>query len=477
MKSAVSDLPSRVPDSELLSDMGFGTDLGLRRTDLLTEDPGAAHADTDGTTQHIWGTEVSIVDTSRRCGISLILPRPQTSPQTRPPCATQVGCGFIPDLPPDLVDRLESLDFGSDLIERYPVRIASSRLQRLRIKSSADDLGPMSLLELDCPALVELDLTVLFPDRPAVPSAPHPQLASQEPVRSDQSHAHARPGESFVEDPTWLLSGAPLLRLRELSGVRVAQPDLLASLCACGSLVLLKGLHLDATRLPNTLVLRLPGQLEYLDLHIELGKRPDVPLLPPLDLLVEAPGLLDFKLTTRYTERMPCEEESSRRVRVRLHNCPHLFRLGLNHTDALLSIQGDKGEGAPAATQLRSLSVNDLGAARLVDLLARHGTRLRDFSFWQGFRTVSNESWSLLMRALSGLPQLISLRLNVYEAPSLSLACPQLRTLILTNLSKEAKVVLACPLLEKLRGIGDPSRHLELALPAPNLECTATAWA
>ncbi|KAJ4462516.1 hypothetical protein PAPYR_488 [Paratrimastix pyriformis] len=64
MKSAVSDLPSRVPDSELPlpSDMGFGTDLGLR-TDLLTEDPGAAHADTDGTTQHIWGTEVSIVDT------------------------------------------------------------------------------------------------------------------------------------------------------------------------------------------------------------------------------------------------------------------------------------------------------------------------------------------------------------------------------------------------------------------------------
>ncbi|KAJ4462565.1 hypothetical protein PAPYR_541 [Paratrimastix pyriformis] len=127
--------------------------------------------------------------------------------------------------------------------------------------------------------------------------------------------------------------------------------------------------------------------------------------------------------------------------------------------------------GTPVAIQPRSLTVDGLDAVSLLGLLSRHGARLRDFSLW-GFRAVRNEAWTQLMQALSGLPRLTSLMLNISGANSstLSLACPQLRNILLRELPDEAKVVLACPLLEQLRGIKDRSRQLMLVLPAPNLQ-------
>ncbi|KAJ4457473.1 hypothetical protein PAPYR_7065 [Paratrimastix pyriformis] len=269
--------------------------------------------------------------------------------------------------------------------------------------------GHLSELELCCPALCPRLRTIRAPveSLAGVASMPMPDLEVAE-FR----------GWHFGENPTRLVAGSP--RLQVLSGVRLIAPDLLTRvLCACKSL--------------------------HYDLFIQREDPDDGGLPQPLDLQVEAPRLLNFDLTIA--------EKSLPSARVWLHNCPSLVRLWLkSHTTLILQTDEDGAAGAPAAMQPRILSMDGdrgLEAASLLALLTRHGAP---------------------DAALSGLPRLANLAVNVSKAPSpLSLACPQLHTLDLCRLPGETKVSLACPLLEKLSGIRDPSRQLEFALPAPNL--------
>ncbi|KAJ4462591.1 hypothetical protein PAPYR_575 [Paratrimastix pyriformis] len=363
-----------------------------------------------------------------------------------------LGCHDCPAsalLPPDVVDRLEELTWVGTR-EPTALRISSRRLRKLRLSLDAPGLA------LDCPALVELALSHMG----AEPLFPGPRLRT------------LRVPAAQPQDPDWLLMGPKPLRLRELSVVRLTRPDLLARLCACGSLVRLERLFLDVTRLPNPLVLRLPGQLERLDLLIKrsVGPVAENQSLSPLDLQVEAPGLLDFTLDIPDKSNLPS-------VRVWLRDCPHLTRLDfLAPATGLLSFQV---EAIP-----RYLNVaGGLDAGSLLGLLTQRGSRLREFTA----RGLVSVDWPQLLGALSGLPRLTDLDLDVPKACCpLSLACPQLRrltlgelpsedTVVLTRsvperrLAYEAKVVLACPLLEQLRGVEHPSRQLEFAQPAPNL--------
>ncbi|KAJ4462561.1 hypothetical protein PAPYR_535 [Paratrimastix pyriformis] len=344
-----------------------------------------------------------------------------------------VGAVCLGLLSAELVDRLERLDFLVNGIENEPAALASNRLQRLCLGGYPLSSG----LTLRCPRLHALVLCSKISDK----APPMPDL--EEAVFNVE-----------LDDPAWLLSGPALPRLRVLSGVRLTRPDLLASLCACGSLVRLEKLHLDVTRLPNPLVLRLPGQLERLDLHIGDGVR--------LDLEVEAPGLLEFSLAIQYSLAHSPEHLPMPHARVRLHNCPSLARLELKASRVFLLLQVDEDE---AGMQPRSLMVVDsIDVAGLLDLLTRHGARLRTFTA----RGLSEkERWPQLTEALSRLPRLAHLDLHISGVPSpLSLSCPHLRTLTLPYYSQ---AVLACPLLEQLLGPRDPSRQVELALPAPNL--------
>ncbi|KAJ4462524.1 hypothetical protein PAPYR_496 [Paratrimastix pyriformis] len=257
-------------------------------------------------------------------------------------------------------------------------------------------------------------------------------------------------------NPAWLLAGSP--RLRVLSQIRLTRPDLPARLCASGSLVRLEGLHLEAAEFPNPLVLRLPGQLERLDLHIERSARPSRGELPPqpFDMQVEAPGLLDLSLAIT--------DKSLPSARLRLHNCPNLARLKLKSFTSL-------DEEDVAMMPLRTIiSESGLGATSLLGLLARHGTRLRRVTYWCLFEVKLHTIWPELMEALSRLPRLTRLALDVPEAfPQLSFVCPKLRRLHLVGLPGEVKVALSCPLLSRLSGIRDPTRQLVFVLPAPAL--------
>ncbi|KAJ4455570.1 hypothetical protein PAPYR_9465 [Paratrimastix pyriformis] len=402
-------------------------------------------------------------------------------------------CPLAALVPPELVDRLTDL-------------------RLLRLSLDVQQRGPTPWLTLDCPALVTLDLNgplaaLRCPRLRTLRAQATPGLAVAAPM-PDLEEVVFR-GPHMVDDPTWLLAGSSP-RLRALTRVRLTRPDLLARLGACGWLVRLKELRLDAGRLPSPLVLRLPGQLEQLDLRVE--GHPEPPALPDLQLQVAAPGLRDFDLiiadstipgstipgstipgstipgSTIHDSTIPgsaihdstipgstiagsdCPPPPS--VQVRLH-CPRLVRLGLQSPAAtVLSLQLDDdglGDGAELAPMpLRMLSVaGGLDGASLLGLLTRHGAQLRVFSA-RGLRAAASaEVWLQLMRAL-WLPRLAGLMLDLSEAPSagLWLACPRLRTLQLHGLPDGARVVLACPLLERLGGIRDPAQ-VELVLPAP----------
>ncbi|KAJ4462528.1 hypothetical protein PAPYR_500 [Paratrimastix pyriformis] len=367
-------------------------------------------------------------------------------------------------LPPDLVDRLERLN----LVLCRPatqLRITSSHLQHLR---AVIDAAPDSELSLHCPALVELELSGVHCRLIECPRlrklmVPVGSLAAVASVTlPDLEDAVFSEVQRLAEDPVGLLTGSPWLQV--LTSVRLTSPDLLARLCASGSLIRLGNLHLDVTRLPNPLVLRLPGQLEHLDLTIEMRGHPSGPQ-SPLDLQVEAPGLLSYCLTIT--------DQSLPSTRVRLSRCPNLVCLRLESPPAvLLSLQvDDNDDGAIVTMQPRSLYIHGrIEMVSLLGLLTRHGARLREIVSWWDLRPATSADWPQLMGALSGLPRLTSLEVNVSGASSpLSLACPQLRRLVLDELSAEVKVVLACPLLESLRGIKSRSRQLVLALPAPSL--------
>ncbi|KAJ4459384.1 hypothetical protein PAPYR_4689 [Paratrimastix pyriformis] len=414
--------------------------------------------------------------TLRRLGLKLSAPRPAQvealadSLRAMPHLTRlrldvfEAHCSLSALLPHVLVDRLENLRAWFETTDPHPLGIASSRLQKLRLSG----VGPTS--RLDCPALVELNLAVMAPDTSLqcprlrvlrVPAAL--RLAGAAHMPDLEEVASREPWE----DPVWLLTGLSP-RPRVLSGVRLTRPDLLASLCTCQSLVRLRGLHLDVTRLPNPLVLRLPGQLEHLDLHLERAGRPAEGPPPPVDLRVEAPGLVDFALAIPDESNLPA-------VRLRLHNCPRLVSLQFQSpADALLSLRVDEDEAETPVMMMLPRSLRVVGAidaAGLLGLLARHGSRLREVEL-EEFRW-AGEAWPQLLGALSGLPRLISLTMDVTGASSsspLMLACPQLRKLELNELPDEAKVMLSCPMLEQLGGIGDQSRQVVLDLPAPNLQ-------
>ncbi|KAJ4454517.1 hypothetical protein PAPYR_10739 [Paratrimastix pyriformis] len=385
--------------------------------------------------------------------------------------------------PPDLVDRLEHLDI--DLVgDLAHVRLASSRLQRLDATFSK----ATSRLEVSCPALVDLNLTRCTHPCPTVLRCPRLRTLRMVARNLDGSVApmpdlevvEAHGDHEIVwEDPAWLLAGSSSpRRLRELNGngIHLTRPDLLAGLCACGSLVRLAWLRLDVTRFPtHPLVLRLPGQLAHIHLVIEKkGDSADVgrdvvvvddedededdddgrPVA--LDLQVEAPaGLLDFDLVI---------EGSLPSARVRLRNCRHLVRLRLwTYGPAALQVDED-------AMQPRCLCLEGpLKMASLLSLLTRHGARLRDVTIERPFPAAD---WALrMMGALSGLPRLTSLLLSLAQAWGVvSLACPQLRQLTLFEFAGVSEVALACPLLERLKGVKNMRRRIYFDLPAPNLQ-------
>ncbi|KAJ4457669.1 hypothetical protein PAPYR_6809 [Paratrimastix pyriformis] len=322
---------------------------------------------------------------------------------------------FAATVPPDLVDRLEDLRVVLCClyyVKPAPTRIASGRLQRLRLDTESEST---SGLALDCPALLDLDLqgplTALHCPRLRTLTL-SPQSLDQDSQSLDGADLTPMPDlevstfsrrPALMADPAWLLLAGSSPRLRELSG-----------------------LHLDVTRLPNNpLVLRLPGQLERLDLHI--GAVPGD--MVQLALEVEAPGLVDFALDV--------PGPSSVRLRLR----------------------GDEGAGGSAMMmQPRRLRFHaGLDAASLLGLLARHGSRLRDLTLAGHCKYLAADDWPRLMRALSGLPRLTDLAIDTDGVPStLSLACPHLRSL---DLYREpglgpVKVALDCPLLTTFRHNG-----------------------
>ncbi|KAJ4462649.1 hypothetical protein PAPYR_647 [Paratrimastix pyriformis] len=351
-------------------------------------------------------------------------------------------------LPPDLVDRLESLTLLlQETTETAPVRIASSHLQSFCHQVFS---GPNPGLILQCPVLMELRswsplISLRCPRLRTLRSLPPPEGTGPMPMSDLEV---VGPQGACWMDPAWLLTGSP--RLRELYGIHLAQPDLLARLCACGSLVRLEQLHLDATRLPNPLVLRLPGQLEYLDLNIELG-----------DQEIRHCPRSTFGAHAQTQAGLPS-------VRVRLCHSPYLDDLRLRSDSALLSLQTDEEEAGTPTLQPRDLFVyGDLDAASLIRLLTRHGARLSRIRAILG--SLASEDWAQLMAAMSGLPRLIGLQLDPPSTVSkISLVCPQLRTLFfLKELRPEVELVLDCPRLDDLVAVRSGAIRSLFGLPPP----------
>ncbi|KAJ4462590.1 hypothetical protein PAPYR_574 [Paratrimastix pyriformis] len=359
-------------------------------------------------------------------------------------------------LPPALLGRLVSLTLG--MMAVLPLRIASDRLRRLRFP-----MGQVESLTVDCPALVELRLPEIIQPQLSI-KCPRLRLIEDLPAWYEGFSGPMADLERLVAtrmDSVWLadlLAGSPRLRTLPLVNLTTRRPDLLALLCASGSLVEM-GIELEdddgggggggggAAMSSNPLVLRLPGQLASMNVSLEGATTSEVQ--------VEAPGLrhlaIDGSITT-----------------MRL-SCPSL---------ATLSVQPPKGWADPThritsieldvSAQPRSLTIwAGCQPASLLGLLARNGARLHHVDLSAALET---SVWPQVAAALGMLPRLTHLRLDITNAPSpLSLTCPQLRILELHGVSKECKVMLACPLLEVLSGCADPSGQVELTAPAPNL--------
>ncbi|KAJ4456544.1 hypothetical protein PAPYR_8188 [Paratrimastix pyriformis] len=361
--------------------------------------------------------------------------------------------------PPELVDRLERLNISLQATPD-PVLIASRHLQQLDLQGNG-----LASLALRCPALVEL--RVLFCRLISLQCPRLRTITTLTPRGLDGAAGRPLPDlETFAAtiytrddgllDPAWLLTGSP--RLRFLSGVRLTRRTLVARLCASESLVLLRDLYLDVTQLPNPLTLRLPGQVELFDVHIERKTRSPAGRRRTIDLHVEAPGLRNFLLKND-------PELPHAGMRIQLRNCPALDHLGIrSEIPVFLRV------ASAVMMQPRRLDVECLEAASMVDFLIRHGARLHTVSA----TLHAVDDWPQLMGALSGLPRLTSLDMSVagstgglaLSCPQLRrlglgglhdgakvvlvLSCPQLRALGLRGLPDEAKAVLACPLLEEL---------------------------
>ncbi|KAJ4461091.1 hypothetical protein PAPYR_2536 [Paratrimastix pyriformis] len=354
-------------------------------------------------------------------------------------------------LPPGLFGRLEHLTLGMNVpaepLTPRPFCITSDRLKCLHL------LEMNIPLTLDCPALDELHLLSEGRMGPLTLKCPRLRLIQDLP---EQLESSSLPGlvsaSTHFCDPVWLpdlLAGSP--RLWQITEMWLTRPDLLTMLCSSASLVNLH-LSLGLAQMPNPLVLRLPGRLESLWLQLSLHNAAG-----PFDLHVEAPGLhlLSIESMDAGLEQLKC------RLR-----CPALTCLCFMLTGCIASLELP-GEGA----QLRRLAIaGHWQPATILGLLTRQGSLLRHVDL-----VSTDDEWPQpVIAALDGLPRLTTLGLFISNAPSpLSLACPQLRTLKFYvaegNADSEHRVVLACPLLEVLVGLRDPSRQLELAVPAPNL--------
>ncbi|KAJ4459818.1 hypothetical protein PAPYR_4219 [Paratrimastix pyriformis] len=390
--------------------------------------------------------------------------------------AVSGDCSFAALMPPDLLDRLTRLEinikstpYGFDFAtpeaaDDLVLRIASPSLQRLSLVVAKLDrlvvacpaleqltLGMWSdcLLSLGCPRLRHLQMPALrlAGDGAGAGPAPAPM--------PDLEHVELTE-DTYWTNPAWLLAGG-CPRLRVLSGVRLTRPDLLARLGACASLVRLE--QLDVTWLRGPQVLRLPGQVEQLRLEIKASHKRGPLRVSPVDMCVEAPGLLVFDLG------IVAESPSAR---VRLHNCPSLMFLFLGSGAASVGLQVDEDAGIPTM-QPREISLDGgLEPSNLLDLLARHGARLCKLSLLGG--ALRGAAWPPLTQALSRLPRLTSLELGLArQSARLDLACPQLRRLRITDTDR-VKVVLACPQLRELKGCAAPCQELEFVVPAPNLD-------
>ncbi|KAJ4454401.1 hypothetical protein PAPYR_10910 [Paratrimastix pyriformis] len=182
----------------------------------------------------------------------------------------------ITALPARLLGRLEDLclqldnDPEDDEAVRStalrPLSFASGRLKCLDIK----DLGRVSGLTVDCPALAELRLPEVPAGSPLSLKCPQLRVAQNLPAWFPGFAGPMPQLETvfFVDskgrDPVCLADllagGSP--RLHNLYGVVLHRPDLLSRLCACDTLVDLSLVLDEARQLPNPLVLRLPPQLQ-----------------------------------------------------------------------------------------------------------------------------------------------------------------------------------------------------------------------
>ncbi|KAJ4458683.1 hypothetical protein PAPYR_5442 [Paratrimastix pyriformis] len=382
-------------------------------------------------------------------------------------CPLYRGAEDIAALPAALLDRLDHLALALVQEFPHPLSITSSRLSSLRLR---DMETTVEALSIDCPALVDLRLPETHDDRLMLKC---PRLRVLKNVSAwFEGFPAPMPDLERVRirfwDPVWLpglMAGSP--RLRRLD-VKLTRADLLASVCACESLVDLC-MDLDVARLPSPLVL--PARLEYLWVSLrpktaknsggggeedgddaggedeDDGEDNEV---AECDLQVEAPGLRLFDI----------DRTSAAAMRIRL-NCPSLTTLGVGVTGSDLTSL----ELVDARAQLCGLVIKGrCAAASLLGLLARHGTRLHTIELSEGAVV---DDWPRLTAALDGLPRLTRLVLDLDHAPSrVFLTCPQLRLLDVVS-AEERKVVLACPLVELVSGCW-PSQ-VELALPAPNL--------
>ncbi|KAJ4462542.1 hypothetical protein PAPYR_514 [Paratrimastix pyriformis] len=377
------------------------------------------------------------------------------------------------DLPHGLLGRLEDLTLRAhdslvpEVAPRPLLSITSSRLAHLNLQVNS----VVTALVLDCPALVELRLPKMAADGQLTLNCP--RLRELENVPLWYAGSRSTPPMPSLEsvgfaggNPVWLpdlLASSPRL---QCLGVVLARQDLLSCLCSCDTLCcaltteprrstlrLYLGVLAHPTLFPDPrIVLRFPERLETLWLTFvapsssESGEGG----VGPLDLRVEAPGLRRFEIV--HSDHLD--------LRIRL-DCPALTALSLEIRPSQITSL----KLVNSRTQLQTLTINGrCKSASLLDLLDRHH-HLRAVRL----ASVSAHVWARLVTALGKLPRLVRLAMDVSNAPSpILLTCPQLRALELME-TEDRDVVLACPLIEMIKGIPDPSGHLELTVPAPNL--------
>ncbi|KAJ4461884.1 hypothetical protein PAPYR_1570 [Paratrimastix pyriformis] len=366
-------------------------------------------------------------------------------------------------LPADLVNRLERLEMRVvDLKREDPVRIVSSHLQRVRFALSMNHAPVMTL---DCPALVELDMTEAPNCRLAALQCPRLRTLRLPTAESLDGAAPMPDLEvadfswGLVVDPAWLLTGSP--RLRALTKVQLRHRGCIDT----GIIVSPSSAWMESLVAAGDLRARRTSAGQSCSRSRTAGRGSAMARSRS-----SRHGASNCRSSPSDMQRSLPPDDAQVKV-FQLSRQPQDERVGQpGHIQIQPFQAGQRPAGTQAGQQVGS-GLNfqgSLDAASLLGLLTRHGARLRTL-FVEDLRATEAD-WPPLMQALSGLSRLTRLDLEVSGAPStLSLACPQLRELSLDDLPGEAVVVLACPLLEQFVGLRDPSRQLALALPTPNL--------